>query len=65
MGYIFRIFKKSEKPFTGTYHNAKEELTYKIKTATRTRLASDAPIGAFLSGGIDSSNLVFIKGARY
>ena len=47
-----------EKPFKGTYHNAKEEIIDKIKTATRTRLASDAPIGAFLSGGIDSSNLV-------
>ena len=55
-----------QKPFKGTYNNAKEEITDKIKTATRTRLASDAPVGAFLSGGIDSSNLgSFIKNTRY
>ncbi len=41
--------------FEGTYQEAKEELTYLIKDATKKRLIADVPIGVFLSGGIDSS----------
>ena len=50
--------KMRETPFEGTYKNAIEEVKERIKNATQTRLISDVPVGAFLSGGIDSSNLV-------
>ena len=36
----------------------KEELTHRLSEAVRMRMVADVPIGAFLSGGVDSSAVV-------
>ncbi len=41
-----------------TYDAAKEELVRKMDAAVEERLIADVPLGAFLSGGIDSSVIV-------
>lgn len=45
-------------PFTGTRAEAKEQLNGKLTQAVRRRLVADVEVGAFLSGGIDSSLIV-------
>lgn len=45
-------------PFSGSENDAAEELERLIRNSIRMQLQADVPVGAFLSGGIDSATVV-------
>jgi len=47
-----------EAPFSGTYEQAVAELECQLTDAVQKRMVADVPLGAFLSGGVDSSAVV-------
>ena len=49
---------KKEKSFNGDYQDALSILETKLMTTVKEQMVSDVSIGAFLSGGVDSSTVV-------
>jgi len=58
------ISKARTHPFEGDFNAAREQVETALQTAVQRQMISDVPLGAFLSGGIDSATIVSLMQAQ-
>jgi asparagine synthase (glutamine-hydrolysing) len=55
---VNRYWQIPKNHFTGSYNDAVAQFKYLLDESVKKQLVADVPVGAFLSGGLDSSTIV-------